>query len=197
MKLCCAAIIVSCFFCNAAAKETPTDEPRYTAHKVTKPPAIDGIFNKDEWGMAPPTNKFTQYEPNSGQPATQKSEIRIVYDEQNLYVCAQLYDTEPEKIAGQLFRRDGDDYSDWFEVSIDSYGDQRTAFVFGINPRGVKRDILFYNDDEEDSGWDAVWEGAAQINGHGWTAEFRIPFSQLRYDGTRQEQNWGLQFWRY
>ncbi|KAA3609658.1 MAG: hypothetical protein DWQ05_22260 [Calditrichaeota bacterium] len=197
MKNCFIFLLVFLLPIHVFAKKNSTQKPNYLAIKTTSAPIIDGLFSSGEWEKANIANGLIQYEPNSGQAATQKSEIRILYDDKNIYVCAQMYDSEPDKIAGQLFRRDGEGYSDWFEISIDSYGDQRTAFVFGINPRGVKRDILFYNDDDEDPGWDAVWHGAAQINGTGWTAEFSIPFSQLRYDSNQQEQNWGLQFWRY
>lgn len=171
--------------------------PTYTAVKITAPPHIDGIAANGEWNIVNVASDFVQYKPHSGQPATQRSQVRIAYDDKYIYVCADMLDSDPEKIAAQLFRRDGNGYSDWFEISIDSYGDQRTAFVFGINPRGVKRDILFYNDDEEDSSWDAVWDGAASIHDRGWTAEFRIPFSQLRYDASAPQQKWGMQLWRY
>ena len=200
MKFCHLALLI--YFSSAAIfamppKKNDMSRPAYTAIKTSKAPVIDGRMSPGEWDAANVADGLIQYEPNSGEPASQKSEIRLTYDDHNIYVCARLFDSEPDKIAGQLFRRDGHGYSDWFEISIDSYGDRRTAFVFGINPRGVRRDVLFFNDDDEDSGWDAVWEGSAQINEDGWTAEFSIPFSQLRYNAGQKEQNWGLQFWRY
>ncbi|GAB5408469.1 MAG: hypothetical protein BalsKO_08340 [Balneolaceae bacterium] len=98
----------------------------------------------------------------------------------------------PDSIAATLFRRDGNEFSDWFFVSIDSYNDNRTAFTFGVNPRGVQKDILFFNDTEEDILWDAVWDSETSINRDGWIAEFRIPLSQLRFTSSNSEQSWAL-----
>ena len=190
-------VLLSCMATPLFAEKPTPDKPAYTVTMTSTPPVIDGRASQGEWSEGTIATGFTQLEPNSGSPASQKTEVKIFYDETHLYVLAQMFDTEPNKIAGQLFRRDGSGYSDWFEIFIDSYGDKRTAFAFGINPRGVKRDILFFNDNDEDSGWDAVWDGAAKINSQGWTAEMRIPLSQLRYDGTKKEQVWGLQFWRF
>ncbi len=117
-----------------------------------------------------------------------------------MYVGVRNFDTAPDSIAQQLGRRDADEiYSDWFTVGFDSYGDRRTAFAFAVNPRGVLRDTYLFNDDDDDPLWDAVWNVAARIDSAGWTAEFRIPLSQLRYDVNGSfgaVRPWGINFSR-
>ena len=108
----------------------------------------------------------------------------------------RAFDTAPDSIVRRLARRDDRPHSDWVDVVIDSYLDRRTAFRFGVNPAGVKSDAYMFDDTNEDDSWDAVWEVATQIDDLGWTAEFRIPYSQLRFDGAVR-QTWGLNFVRY
>ncbi|MBT4270324.1 MAG: hypothetical protein HOD91_02850 [Candidatus Marinimicrobia bacterium] len=170
--------------------------PEFKAVKTNESIRIDGQLDEAIWSSKDLITGFTQKQPNSGQPATEKTEVRIFYDDEFIYVGARMYETDPEKIAAQMFRRDGDGYSDWFEIILDSYYDLRTAYGFQINPRGVLKDQLYYNDGNEDPTWNAVWSGASVIDNDGWTAELKIPFSQLRYNGKNEEKTWGLQFWR-
>jgi hypothetical protein len=110
-----------------------------------------------------------------------------------------MYDTRPDSVAAQLARRDASGiYSDWLHVLIDSYHDRRTGFRFSVNPKGVQKDVRHFDDTNEDLLWDAVWEVSTRVDSLGWTAEYRIPFSQLRYStGTGgQERVWGVQFGR-
>ncbi len=159
--------------------------------------SIDGYMDEAVWGSAQVATNFTQHTPNTGEPASQKTEVRFLYDDDYLYVGARMYDTHPDRIAAPLFRRDGNEYTDWFLVGIDSYNDNRTAFVFGVNPRGVRKDYLIYNDDQNDMSWDPVWEASASVDEEGWTAELRIPLSQLRYNGEGGEmKSWGINFSR-
>jgi hypothetical protein len=178
---------------------TDTALPTLTAVRTDTRPVIDGRLDDPEWADAPVATDFVQTRPHAGRPASQRTEVRILYDDAALYVAARMYDTAPDSIVAQLARRDVDVHSDWFHVGIDSYFDRRTAFTFGINPAGVKVDLLLFDDTNADMGWDAVWEGAAQRDEHGWTAEFRIPFSQLRFSPPQagHEQVWGLNFRRH
>ncbi len=161
-------------------------------------PTIDGRIDEPAWDAAELVTSFTQTRPHPGRPATQRTEVRILYDDDALYVAARMYDTAPDSIVAQLARRDTDVHSDWFYVAIDSYFDRRTAFAFGLNPVGVKLDALLFNDTDLDSSWDAVWEGAASRDEEGWSAEFRIPLSQLRFSRPQsgREQVWGVNFMR-
>ncbi|MDZ7756733.1 DUF5916 domain-containing protein [Rhodohalobacter sp.] len=168
------------------------------AHRVEQGTVIiDGTMTETGWGKANMATGFTQHTPNTGEPASQKTEVCFLYDDDYLYIGARMYDDNPDQIAATLFRRDGNEYSDWLFVGIDSYNDNRTAFVFGVNPRGVRKDFLIYNDDREDTSWDAVWEASASVDDEGWTAELRIPLSQIRYNGEVGEiKSWGINFSR-
>jgi len=159
--------------------------------------SIDGDLSEAAWNSADRATNFTQYSPDTGEPATQKTDVMFLYDDNYLYIGARMHDTSPGEISATLFRRDGNEYSDWFLAGIDSYNDNRTAFVFGVNPRGVRKDYLMYNDNQSDESWDAVWEASASVDDGGWTAEMRIPLSQLRYNGPEgAPKNWGINFSR-
>ncbi len=160
---------------------------------------IDGRLTEADWARAEMASDFQQREPEPNAPATQLTEVRVLVDDAALYVGARLFDTKPEAIAAQLGRRDPDDlYSDLFHVAIDSYLDRRTAFRFSVTPAGVQGDGILFNDNDEDDNWDAVFASATTIDSAGWTAEFRIPLSQLRYGRIPNggERRWGIQFAR-
>jgi len=158
--------------------------------------SLDGKLDESIWFTVPAATGFTQRSPEDGTPASQRTEARIIYTDKAIYVGIIAYDTAPDSIAATLFRRDGNDYSDWVYVNFDSYNDKRTAFTFAVNPRGVQKDILYFDDTSEDVLWDAVWETATTIHEQGWTAEIRIPLSQLRFNSKQDEQTWGINFQR-
>ena len=156
---------------------------------------IDGTLDEAAWILAPPSGDFWQREPYEGKPPQHQTELRVLYDDEAIYVGVLCHDDQPTQIRQMLSRRDTASPSDWVEVGIDSYHDRRTAFVFAVNPAGVQRDYLVFNDVEMDNSWDAVWTAAARVGAKGWVAEFRIPFSQLRF--TREDkQTWGFQVMR-
>lgn len=157
---------------------------------------LDGIPNEDFWDKTPSYQDFTQFFPNGGDPATEHTQAKIAYDNKFVYVSAKMFDSDSGAIAATLFRKDGGTFSDWFEVHIDSYNDQRTAFGFGVNPKGVRRDFLFFNDTDSDMSWEAVWQGAAHVHDWGWTVEMKIPLSQIRYDAKVEDPRWGINFAR-
>ncbi len=156
---------------------------------------IDGRAVEAPWLQAPIATEFTQFEPNEGFPATERTEARVLYGEDALYVAIRAYESDASAIVGQLTRRDQESYSDKVGVVVDSYFDRRTAFQFAVNPVGVKMDVYHFDDINEDSGWDAVWDVATTRDDEGWTAEFRIPYSQLRFKDAA-EQTWGIEFYR-
>jgi len=145
----------------------------------------------DLWGAAPAVGDFVQREPREGAAPSQTTEFRVAFDASTLYVKVRAYDREPEKIVQYLMRRDEDAPSDWIRVFIDSYHDRRTAYEFAVNPSGVKQDRYWFNDTNNDRGWDAVWDVAVLRDQAGWTAEFRIPFSQLRF-APSATSTWGF-----
>jgi len=157
---------------------------------------IDGTINESAWIFSSDSANFTQRDPLEGEPSTQKTDFSIVYDTENLYVAIRALTEDNSTIKGILSRRDVDTPSDWVYVSIDSYNDNRTAFEFGLNPVGVKRDLRRFDDTNRDVNWDANWEGKASIDEHGWYAEFKIPFRELRFD-SNDSKTWGIQIHRY
>ncbi|MBL7135741.1 MAG: carbohydrate binding family 9 domain-containing protein [Candidatus Marinimicrobia bacterium] len=157
---------------------------------------IDGNISEEIWKSAPEGNGFIQRNPDEGKPATEPTKFRVLYDNRNLYVCVHAIDSEPEKIKGILTRKDQYSPSDWIKISIDSYNDNRTAFEFGLNPLGVKCDLLRFDDVNEDDSWDPIWYGAAHIDSTGWMAEFKIPLKELRFSEGKN-QIWGFQIYRH
>jgi hypothetical protein len=142
---------------------------------------LDGELTEDVWQTAPVITGFKQREPNDGAAATYDTEARIAYDATALYVAVMALDPEPARLVGIRTRRDEHSPSDWIRVVIDSFHDRRSAFEFAVNPAGVKQDAYWFNDGNKDDGWDAVWDVAISRDPRGWRAEFRIPFSQLRF----------------
>ena len=141
---------------------------------------------------------FTQSYPNPGRTDS-TTQVRVLYDDDALYVGIRMFDMHPDSIAAQLARRDATGiYSDWVHLIIDSYHDRRTAFRFSVNPKGVQKDVYTSNDGNEDTNWDAVWDVATRIDSVGWVAEYRIPFSQLRFGSVSAgtERVWGFQVMR-
>ena len=157
---------------------------------------FDGRLDEAAWQSAPVASGFTQRGPNPGAPATEQTEARVLYDADAVYVGMRMYDRQPDAIDARLARRDEGVNSDWALVAFDSHFDRQTAFVFAVNPAGVLRDLLVYEDVREDDSWDAVWDAKVSRDASGWTAEFRIPLSQLRYTADVPVQSWGLQFGR-
>ena len=166
-----------------------------TAIKLSEPLKLDGILDEGLYSTKVSTD-FIQYVPDNGLPATEKTEMWIGYDESALYIGARLWDSEPDKIVSRIGRRDENNNTDLFEVIIDSYHDKRTGFSFQINPIGAVNDEAYYNDSFTERDWDAIWEGKTKIDDKGWTAEMRIPYSQLRF-GEKDEYVWGILPARY
>jgi hypothetical protein len=145
---------------------------------------IDGQLDERTWELAPKITEFIQREPAEGLPPSHRTDARVAYDGSAIYVAIRAFDAEPERIVGILTRRDQQSPSDWVKVVVDSYYDRRSAYEFAVNPVGVKRDRYYFNDGPSDDSWDAVWDVQVSRDAEGWSAEFRIPFSQLRFNGT-------------
>jgi Domain of unknown function (DUF5916)/Carbohydrate family 9 binding domain-like len=196
---------------NAAAQSAqqtssvhPTAPVVATTVRRQGPIIVDGRLDEAAWARATPITTFRQFQPTEGAPASLPTEVRILYDDQALYVGARM--TDPTGAAGvraplarrdQLLAASGDNGSfnslttDKLAVVVDPYHNHIDEAWFEINPAGVRGDQF-----NGDGSWDPIWEGAAQVDGQGWTAEMRIPYSQLRF--SRDEaQTWGLQVWRY
>ncbi|NLN31819.1 MAG: hypothetical protein GX158_11435 [Bacteroidales bacterium] len=178
-----------------------------TAVATVSPVTIDGYLDEPAWQDASLVSGFIQYEPLEGVESDFKTEVRILFGKDDLYIGAMLYDSG-ENIENNLGRRDEYNRADWFLVSIDSYYSGRTAFTFAVNAAGVQLDGL--QDDGRkvssseinpllppglDVSWDAIWFSEVRVTGEGWTVEMRIPYNMLRY--TRKDpQTWGIYFLR-
>jgi hypothetical protein len=171
--------------------------PSAVAARRGGPIAVAGRLDESAWAAATPVTDFTQIDPEEGKPSTQRTEVRLLYDDDALYVGARLFESGgPKDVVTRLARRDVDPESDYFEVVIDAYHDHLGRAFFDINPSGAKYDALGVGTSFPDASWDAIWEAGTRIDSLGWTAELRIPYSQLRFS-RRKEQTWGLQLRRY
>ncbi|HWI16584.1 MAG TPA: DUF5916 domain-containing protein [Vicinamibacterales bacterium] len=151
---------------------------------ATSPIVLDGKLNEEVWQQAPAIVEFVQRDPAEGQSPTMRTEAHVAYDANALYVAVRAHDTGASDIVGILTRRDQRSPSDWIRIVVDSYFDRRSAYEFGVNPVGVKTDRYYFNDGQSDDSWDAVWDVEVERDATGWRAEFRIPFSQLRFNNT-------------
>ena len=162
---------------------------------AAKPPVIDGRDDDEVWRLATPITGFRQFRPvEDGEPSF-RTETKVAYDARNFYVFVRAFDPHPDSILKLLARRDVRTASDQLKIMIDSYHDRRTGYEFAVNPAGVKRDFAVYDDGNEDDAWDGVWEVGTQIDSLGWTAEFRIPLSQMRY-APGPTNTFGFGVWR-
>jgi len=159
------------------------------------PPAIDGRLDDPAWSEGEWAGNYTQQLPTEGAPPSQPTELKILYDDRNLYFAIRAYD-DPARIHRYAGRRD-ENNGDIVGVCFDSYNDKRGGFEFDLTAAGSKIDLILGNGEMEwDMSWDAVWDGKVFHDAKGWTAEFRVPLSQLRY-GPQKEQVWGMHSWRW
>jgi hypothetical protein len=159
--------------------------------------ALDGRLDEAAWQAATPVTEFTQIDPSEGEPASQRTEMRFLFDEGALYVGAKMYDTEGRAgIRTSLVRRDGNFNSDYIEIVIDGFHDHLGRAFFQVNPSGSKFDMLGIGTSCCDEGWDPIWEASTRIDDDGWSAEIRIPLSQLKFSGAAS-QTWGMQLRRW
>src|SRR5260370_5994535 len=166
-------------------------------------PRLDGTLDDQRWQSAKVITDFRQREPNEGEPATEKTEVRILYTRHAVYFGIHCYDSVPSRIIATELRRDvSQDLDDHFEILIDSNHDRRDAYVFGVNPLGTQVDGLIVeeqrSDDETefDPGWDGVWTSEARITADGWTATVEIPFTTLNFTHS-VDVLWGINFKRF
>jgi hypothetical protein len=155
--------------------------PPALARRADVAPVIDGRGEDAVWAVATPVTDFWQKEPEEGGAMAQPTEFRVAYDPENLYLLVRAFDSAPDSTLRALARRDSDTPSDQIGVVVDSYHDRRSGYEFVVNLDGVKRDNAISNDGNFDSSWDGIWDVVTTMDASGWTAEFRIPLSQLRY----------------
>ena len=183
----------------AQAPVSPTNlaasTPTARAVRAQEPVRVDGRDDDAVWRSAPITDEFRQFAPGEGAPARFRTAFQVAYDDRTLFVFVRAYDPEPDSLVALLSRRDVRTPSEWIKVAIDGFHDRRNGLQFIVNPAGVKRDGTIFSDAGEDLAWDGVWDVATQIDSLGWTAEFAIPFSQLRY-APKEALVFGFGIWR-
>jgi hypothetical protein len=168
---------------------------RARATRAAKAPLIDGRDDDAIWREAQPITSFREFDPvEDGEPSL-PTEAKIAFDDKYFYVFVRAFDPHPDSIRAFLSRRDVRTASDQIKVLIDSYNDKRSGYEFAVNPAGVKRDYSMSSDGNEDDSWDGVWDVATRIDEKGWTAEFRIPFGQMRF-AKSASQAFGFGIWR-
>ncbi len=169
---------------RAVSRLRSSDIRLVRARRATTAIVLDGRLDDTAWRSAELASDFVQQRPTPGAPASERTEARVLFDASALYIAMRLFDDQPDSLLAPLGRRDSEAYGDWAHVIIDSYHDRRTGFHFAVNPAGTRLDAMISNDAEwqEDASWDAVWDVAAARDSLGWTAEFRIPLTQLRFD---------------
>ena len=172
-----------------------TREMSGRAVRAAKAPVIDGRGDDEVWKTAPPLTDFRQFDPGEDIDPTFRTEARIAYDDRYLYVLVRAFDPHPDSIRSLLSRRDVKTSSDQLKIIIDAFHDRRTGVGMAVNPAGVKRDHAIYNDNTEDLTWDGVWDAETRIDELGWVAEFRVPFSQLRFN-PKEVNEFGFGVWR-
>ncbi|MCB2206640.1 carbohydrate binding family 9 domain-containing protein [bacterium] len=182
-----------------AQSAAPGSDRSVSAYEIKgTDPLIDGKLDEDCWRSAPRTSGFHQREPVEGKPATLRTEVMFCYDDRALYIGAIMYVDDPAEIQSTLSRRDNTGNSARIIISLDTYRDRRTAYTYGVTADGVRFEYYHAEDDEfsRDYSYDPVWEARVQRGEKAWTAELRIPFSQLRFN-ERDVQIWGLNMNRY
>ena len=199
-----ALLAAAAAFSNARAQPgdlDPAGRPRKQLRAVRmtgESPRLDGRLTEPVWGQAEFVSDFLQKEPNEGAPPTEATEIGFLYDDEALFIGARVHSADPKSIRKLVGRRDEPGNTERIIVTLDTYHDRRTAYSFALSVTGVRSDYYHPGDDEfwRDHSYDPVWEGRTHVDSTGWTAEIRIPFSQLRFNDAEQ-QVWGVTLNRY
>ena len=196
-----ALFFVSILFESVYAQEIDPDQLRLKeiyAARVQTPPVLDGLLDDEVWKNVVPESDFLQWRPYNLKPPAEKTEVRLVYDDNYIYVGVNCLTSEPEKIVGRLGRRDSwqesfGEKSDWVVVAFDSNNDDRTGHHFFVNTVGSRLDVALSGGGKGgfDSSWDAVWDFKSALHENGWSIEYRFPFSIFSFEAN-SNQDWGF-----
>src|SRR5438445_5542316 len=180
----------------AIAADSPAMAPlQVRATRLVRPIVVDGGVRGGMWEGGGRGSGVLPRDPSEGPARTESTVVYVAYDDAALYVGARLFDAHPDSIVARLGRRDAQTNSDAFTVYIDPYHDRRSGYYFAINAAGTLSYGTLYNDEWDDNSWDGVWEGKVSRDSLGWTAELRIPYSQLRFI-QKPQYVWGINFRR-
>jgi hypothetical protein len=186
-------------FAHEGVVPKPGDPNTLVAVRALEPPKIDGILDESFWAKATPVTEFLQREQNEGDPGTERTEIRVAFDDTNLYIGAKFFDRNPDLILANGLEHDATlRPDDSFSFMVDTFHDHRTGFFFGTNPNGMRVEVLQLGESQRtiNREWDCVWWSSGKITELGWSLEARIPFRSLRFNPQNVEV-WGIGFRRY
>ncbi|MEE2821716.1 MAG: DUF5916 domain-containing protein [Acidobacteriota bacterium] len=185
-----------------AQEEKPIFSQRDSTSTITATYAeesiiIDGVFDEGDWGKAVPISQFIQSEPQEGSPSTEETEVRVLYDQSNLYFGVYCFDSDADQVIAKDLEQDFNwNDNDVFIITIDPFNDDRNGFHFAVNPVGAKSESQFFNEGSEvNNDWEGVWYVDSKVNGNGWNIEIRIPLQTLRFP-EQELQIWGINFER-
>src|SRR5437867_3152969 len=171
------------------------DATRAIIARSASPIIIDGVLDEPDWISATPIGEIRQREPHPGEQASEATEVKLLYDNQNLYIGVMCFDSDQAHIIGTQMSRDADlSADDRIEILIDSFRDRHNAFYFATNPVGALVDALVIENGQINKEWDAIWLARTRRTERGWSAEFAIPFKSLGF--RRGHQTWGFNFSR-
>ncbi len=174
-----------------ATDEAVNPRPSVNALRVEQPPMIDGMLDEAAWQQAPVAGDFVQQDPDDGEPITERTEFRVLYDDNALYIGVWCYDSEPHKIIARSMTRDDYPYEDdHLYIAIDSFLDYRNGYAFATNPNGSRWDGLIINNSYTGNSWDAIWQCKSRITGEGWFSEIAIPFNSISF--APEQTTWGF-----
>ena len=168
-------------------------ETKFTTEKII----IDGKINESAWQTVPIATDFVMFMPDNGKAIAQnkRTEVRVLYDNDGVYVAATMFDDDPKKILSEITLRDDIGTADFFGVFINGFNDQQQDFRFFVTASNVQNDSQASDANGEDSSWDAVWASKAVITDFGWVVEMKIPYAALRFSSA-EKQTWGINFFR-
>ena len=181
---------------SPAQAQGPASTREFRATRTARPPTIDGQLNEEVWSQAQVMSDFTQIDPDEGQPATERTEVRVLYDDHALYVGMRLFDHDVVHLGRRLATRDGDADADRVTLYLDTMHDHLTGVMFRVSASNVQTDAVLFNDTWDDWSWNAVWDSHVSVDEDGWSVEMRIPLSQLRFTSD-DKQTWGINVERY
>lgn len=192
-------LAITLFFISqvTTAQEINQNRKKLEATRIDSPPRIDGELVDDAWANVPVANNFVMMRPDNGKSEidTHKTEVKLVYDDEAVYISAMMYDPEPSKIPAEFTNRDNFGNSDFFMVLMNPIDDGQNPVMFIVTAAGTQIDSKVSNKFNEDYNWSAVWESAHKITDNGWSVEMKIPYRALRF-ANKLIQSWGMNFHR-
>lgn len=190
-------LLVIGFSVFAQEKDTPVERKQLTAFRIAEPIKIDGAGDETVWQTAETARNFIERNPNNGTPENPSfaTTVKVLYDDTGVYFLAEMLDPTPDNIKKELVERDNIGNDDVFAVTVNGYNDRQQAMMFMIQASGVQADAKIFHNANDDFSWNAVWYSAVKIHEKGWTAELKIPYSELRFP-KKDVQLWGINFMR-